>query len=43
VRGFLKPCETSAIWLLFFAPSVYGHAAHAALGWDAPVCGAIKP
>jgi drug/metabolite transporter (DMT)-like permease len=27
VRGFLKPCETSAIWLLFFATSVYGHVA----------------
>jgi uncharacterized membrane protein len=27
VRDFLKPYATSAIWLLFFATSVYGHVA----------------
>jgi drug/metabolite transporter (DMT)-like permease len=27
VRDFLKPFETPAIWLLFFATTVYGHVA----------------
>ena len=27
MRDFLKLCETPAIWLLFFATSVYGHVA----------------
>jgi drug/metabolite transporter (DMT)-like permease len=27
VRDFLKLCETSAIWILFFGTTVYGHVA----------------
>ncbi len=27
MRDFLKLCETPAVWMLFFATSVYGHVA----------------
>ena len=27
MRDFLRLCETSAVWVLFFATSVYGHVA----------------